>query len=49
MPQGWALEGWQLATTGAALGRVILPVAVMLVLGVAFVAVGVLMFQRRFE
>lgn len=48
MPQGWAMRGWQIALSSASAAETLLPVAVMLVLGTAFFAVGVLVFRRRF-
>ncbi len=48
MPQGWALRGWKLALDGGALNDVLLPAAVMLVLGAAFFAFGAMKFQKRF-
>ena len=38
----------ELALAGATPGQAILPVLVMLVLGVAFMAVGAALFRRRF-
>ncbi|NWF78778.1 MAG: ABC transporter permease [Chloroflexi bacterium] len=47
-PQGWALQGWKLALSGAGVGETLVPVVVMLVMGSAFLAVGVALFRRRF-
>ena len=49
-PQGWGVRGWQLllAGDGALSGEVLLTVAVALVLGAAFFAVGVFRFRKRF-
>ncbi len=32
-PQGWALQGWKLALSGAGVGQTLVPVVVMLVMG----------------
>jgi ABC-2 type transport system permease protein len=48
MPQGWAMYGWELAVDGAGVGRVLLPVAVMLGLGALFFGIGVIRFRKRF-
>ncbi|MBN1978251.1 MAG: ABC transporter permease [Anaerolineae bacterium] len=48
VPQGWAMRAWRLAIEGGAVGDVLLPFGVMLVLGAAFFAVGVLKFKKRF-
>lgn len=47
-PQGWALRAWKLAAAGATAARVAGPVGVMLLMGAAFSAVGVLLHRRRF-
>ena len=47
-PQGWALQGWKLALSGAGPGQVLVPVLVMLGLGLAFLAVGIVLFRKRF-
>ena len=47
-PQGWALQGWKLALSGAGVGETLVPVVVMLVMGSAFLAVGVGLCRRRF-
>lgn len=48
MPQGWAMRGWKLALAGAGLTEILLPVLVMLAMGAAFFAIGVLFFRKRF-
>jgi ABC-type multidrug transport system permease subunit len=48
VPQGWAMEAWQLTLQGASVGEVLVPVAVMFGLGALFFGVGVLLFRRRF-
>jgi ABC-2 type transport system permease protein len=47
-PQGWALGGLKLALAGAGAGPAALPALVLLALGAAFLAIGVIRFQRRF-
>ena len=47
-PQGWALQGWKLALSGAGVGQTLVPVVVMLVMGSAFLVVGIVLFRRRF-
>ncbi len=47
-PQGWALRGWKLALAGAGPADVLLPLAVTLGVGIAFFAVGTVVFRRRF-
>jgi len=46
-PQGWALRGWKLSLAGASPGQVLLPVAVVLAMGVAFFSAGAVTFRRR--
>ena len=48
VPQGWAVRGLMLAFHGAALGDVALNLLVLLALSLAFFAIGVLRFQKRF-
>lgn len=47
-PQGWAMQGWKLALSGMGPGGVLLPVLVMLASGLAFLAIGVVLFRKRF-
>jgi ABC-2 type transport system permease protein len=47
-PQGWSMRAWQLAMDGAALGDLLLTVAVTLVAGAVFFALGVYRFRKRF-
>ena len=46
-PHGWAMRGWKLSLAGAGPGEVLLPVAVLLVMGIAFFALGAMSFRRR--
>ncbi len=48
VPQGWAVRGLTLAYQGAALGDVALNLLVLLGLSLAFFAIGVLRFQKRY-
>lgn len=50
VPQGWAVRAWQLLLErgGALSGDVLLTVGVMLALGVAFLALGVFRFRKRY-
>jgi ABC-2 type transport system permease protein len=47
-PQGWSLRAWQFAMDGAAMGDLLLTVAVTLVAGAVFFALGVYRFSKRF-
>jgi ABC-2 type transport system permease protein len=47
-PQGWALQSWKLALSGATVGQTLIPVLVLLLLGLAFLAIGVALFRKRF-
>ena len=49
VPQGWAMRGWELSLSGAGPSEVLTTVLVMLASGLAFFAVGVLQFRRRFS
>jgi len=48
VPQGWAVRGLMLSVQGAALGDVALNLLVLLGLSLAFFAIGVLRFQKRY-
>lgn len=48
VPQGWAMRAWRIVIDGGTAGDVLLPFAVMLVLGAVFFAIGVLRFRKRF-
>ncbi len=47
-PQGWALQGWKLALSGVGPGQVIVPVLITLGSGLVFLAVGIVLFRKRF-
>ena len=48
VPQGWAMRGLQLVMGGGGVNDLLFPVAVMLILSVAFFLIGVLKFKKRF-
>jgi ABC-2 type transport system permease protein len=48
VPQGWALRGWKLVLSGAPLPEILGTTAIMVAIGVALFAAGVLMLRRRF-
>lgn len=48
MPQGWALRGLKLVLAGAAPQDVLLPLAVLLLMGAAFFGIGTWKFNSRF-
>jgi ABC-2 type transport system permease protein len=47
-PHGWAMQGWKLALAGSSPIQVIVPSLVLLVMGLAFFAVGAALFHKRF-
>jgi hypothetical protein len=49
IPQGWAMQAWELTLQGASVGEVVGPVAVMFGLGALFFGIGTLLFRRRFS
>lgn len=48
VPQGWAMNGWRLALSGADVTGVLLYAGVLFGLGISFFAAGVLVMRRRF-
>lgn len=48
MPQGWALRAWRLALAGAGSSELLLPTAILLVMGLVLFLAGVLVIRRRF-
>jgi ABC-2 type transport system permease protein len=46
-PHGWALRAWKLSLAGAGVAAMLLPVAVLLVMGAVLFAGGALAFRRR--
>jgi ABC-2 type transport system permease protein len=47
-PQGWVLKGWRMVMNGQPAGDLLLPFAVMVVMGVVMFAIGSVMFRRRY-
>jgi len=48
VPQGWALQGWKLALSGAGPGQALVTVLVLCLMGAGFLMVGTALFRRRF-
>jgi ABC-type multidrug transport system permease subunit len=48
MPQGWALQSWKIALSGADPSQAIFPVLVLLALGAIFFVAGVARFRLRY-
>ena len=47
-PQGWALNAWKASLAGSLPGQVILPVAVLCLIGLVLFAIGAMIFRRRY-
>ncbi|MGE5530292.1 MAG: ABC transporter permease [Patescibacteria group bacterium] len=47
-PQGWALQGWKLALANAGPGQAFTPTLILILAGLVFLAVGVMLFRKRF-
>jgi ABC-type multidrug transport system permease subunit len=47
-PQGWVLKAWRMTLAGQPASDLLLPFAVMLVMGVVMFAFGTVMFRRRY-
>jgi ABC-type multidrug transport system permease subunit len=47
-PQGWVLKAWKLVLDGGSAGDVLVPFAVLTVMGIVMFAVGARMFGKRF-
>jgi len=47
-PQGWVLKAWRMVLDGQSAGDLLLPFAVLMVMGVSMFAVGAAMFRKRF-
>ena len=47
-PQGWVLKTWNLVIAGASANDLLVPFAVMLVMGAAMFTIGALQFRKRF-
>jgi ABC-2 type transport system permease protein len=48
MPQGWALQSWKIAHSGASPSQAVVPVLVLLALGMIFFVAGAARFRRRY-
>jgi len=48
-PNGWLLKGWDSTLRGGSLGDVLLPVVVVLAFALVTLALGVVLFRRRFS
>jgi ABC-2 type transport system permease protein len=48
LPQGWAMRGWRLTLAGASPADIIVPMAVLGIVGAVLFAAGALLFRRRF-
>jgi ABC-2 type transport system permease protein len=47
-PQGWVVRGWKIVLNGLPVNEMLLPLAVMLVVGIIMFAFGAFRFHRRF-
>jgi ABC-2 type transport system permease protein len=47
-PQGWAMQAWKGALSGAGAAQVLTPVLVLVAMGLVFLAVGMILFRKRF-
>ena len=47
-PQGWVIKTWKMVMDGLPAGDLLVPFAVMLVMGVVMFAIGAVMFRKRF-
>lgn len=47
-PQGWALNAWKLTLAGQPAGELLLPCAVLLVMGAVMFVIDARLFNRRF-
>ncbi|HVO44334.1 MAG TPA: ABC transporter permease, partial [Aggregatilineales bacterium] len=48
LPQGWAMRGWQTVLTGGTLSEVMLPAAVLVLMGLVCFVVAVTVLRKRF-
>lgn len=48
VPQGWVMKGWRMVLGGQPTGDLLIPVAMMVVMGVAMFAAGAAFFKRRY-
>lgn len=47
-PQGWALQAWLKSLSGAGAEQILIPVMVMVLMGFAFLGIGMVLFRKRF-
>ena len=47
-PQGWVLKTWRMVMDGVSVSDLLLPFAVMILMGVVMFAIGATMFRKRF-
>jgi len=47
-PQGWVIRGWKVVLNGQPLSELLIPLAVMLLMGVILFVIGALRFKKRF-
>lgn len=47
-PQGWVLKAWRIVMDGQPFSELIVPFAVLLVMGVGMFAIGAMMFKKRY-
>jgi ABC-2 type transport system permease protein len=48
-PQGWVLKAWRMVMAGGSAGDLLIPFAVLLVMGIAMFAIGARQFRKRFK
>lgn len=48
VPQGWVLKGWRMALDGSAVGDLLIPFIVTVVMGIIMFAIGAMMFRKRY-
>ena len=47
-PQGWIIKTWQLVLSGQPLHELMIPFAVMMVMGIVMFGIGAMMFRKRY-
>lgn len=48
VPQGWVMKTWRMVLGGQPTGDLLVPLAVMVVMGIGMFTIGALMFRRRY-
>ena len=48
VPHGWALRAFRLVYEGGAMDQILLAIAVLAVMGFILLAIGIMIFRRRF-